>query len=65
MANGPVIYASDGSPEALADAKAYIARFGLTRDDVSLIQRRGQTLVIAKRDCSAKLIPPCAAPRSA
>jgi len=56
MANGPVIYASDVSPEALADAKAYIARFGLTRDDVTLAQRRGQTLVIAKRDCSAKLV---------
>ena len=64
MASGPVIYASDGSAAALEDAKAYIARFGLTRDDVVLIQRRGQTLVVAKRDCSAKLVdaPPCAAP---
>lgn len=54
---GPVIYASDASPEALEDAKTYIRRFGLTTDDVALVRRRGQTLVIAKRDCSAKLIP--------
>ncbi len=52
---GPVLYASDASPEALADAKAYIARFGLTQQDVSLVIRRGQTLVIAKRNCSDKL----------
>ena len=56
MANGPVIYASDASAEALEDAKAYIRRFDLTRDDVTLVQRRGQTLVVAKRDCSAKLV---------
>lgn len=69
MANGPVIYASDDSAEALADAKAYITRFGLTRNDVSLVIRRGQTLVIAKRDCSAKLVDrpsqPSSTPRSA
>jgi hypothetical protein len=56
MITGPVLYASDASQEALADAKAYIARFSLTRDDVALVVRRGQTLVIAKRDCSAKLV---------
>ena len=52
---GPVIFWSDDSPDALADAKAYIARFGLTRDDVSLVVKAGQTMVIAKRDCSGKL----------
>ena len=51
-----VIYASDGSPEAMDDAKAYIKRFSLTQDDVALVRRGGQTLVIAKRDCSAKLV---------
>ena len=56
MANGPVIYASDASPEAMDDAKAYIKRFSLTQDDVALVRRGGQTLVIAKRDCSAKLV---------
>ena len=54
---GPVIYASDASPEALEDAKAYIKRFGLTSEDVALVRRGGATLVVAKRDCSAKLIP--------
>lgn len=52
---GPVLYASDLSQEALEDAKGYIKRFSLNQDDVALIRRNGQTLVIAKRDCSAKL----------
>jgi hypothetical protein len=56
MPEGPVLFASDDSPEALADAKAYIARFGLTRDDVTLTVRRGQTLVIAKRNVAEKLV---------
>jgi hypothetical protein len=56
MAKGPVIFASDSSADGLADAKAYIARFGLTRDDVSLVIRDGMALVIAKRDCSSKLV---------
>jgi len=51
-----VIYASDLSTEAIDDAKAYIKRFSLTQDDVALVRRGGQTLVIAKRDCSAKLV---------
>lgn len=55
--NGPILYWSDDSPEAMADAKAYIARFGLTREDVALIVRDGQTMVVAKRDCSGKLRP--------
>lgn len=56
MAQGPVIYASDDSAEALADARAYIKRFNLTPDDVALVRRNGQTLVIAKRDCSHLLV---------
>jgi len=47
---GTVIYASDDSDEALADARAYIKRFGLTREDVRLVTRLGQALVIAKRE---------------
>jgi hypothetical protein len=50
-----VLYASDDSPEAVDDAKEYIKRFSLTRDDVSIIRKEGQTLVIAKRDCRDKL----------
>lgn len=56
MAKGPVIFASDASHDGIADAKAYIRRFNLTREDVSLVVRNGQALVIAKRDCSAKLV---------
>lgn len=54
--NGPVLFASDASAEALKDAKGYIARYGLTRDDVSLRQTNGQTIVMAKRDCREKLV---------
>ena len=54
---GPVLYASDDSQDALDDAKAYIARFGLTKDDVRLVRQDGQTLVIAKRNVAAKLKP--------
>jgi hypothetical protein len=58
MARGPVIFASDDSPEALADAKAYILRFNLTQDDVSLLRKDGQTLVVAKRNVAAKIKAP-------
>lgn len=54
---GPVLYASDDSHDALEDAKAYIVRFGLTQDDVRLVRREGQTLVIAKRNVASKLMP--------
>lgn len=52
---GPVLFASDDSADAVDDARAYVARFGLTRDDVQIIRHNGQTLVIAKRNCSDKL----------
>ena len=63
MARGPVIFATDKSAAGLADAKAYIARFDLTRDDVSLVQQKGQTLVIAKRDIRHKLVDKAKDPR--
>lgn len=47
---GTVLYASDDSDEGVADARAYIKRFGLTREDVRLVKRLGQTLVIAKQE---------------
>jgi hypothetical protein len=50
-----VIFASDASPEGIADAKAYIRRFGLTQDDVRLVRQDGQSLVIAKRNVFDKL----------
>lgn len=55
MINGPILFASDDSPAAMMDAKAYIARFGLTQDDVRLMLRNGQTLIMAKRDVSQKI----------
>ena len=45
-----VLYASDTSDDAVADAKSYIARMGFTKDDVKLIQKSGQTLVVAIRE---------------
>ena len=46
---GTVMYASDDSPESIAEAREYIKRMGLTADDVRLIRKGGQVLVIAKR----------------
>jgi hypothetical protein len=55
MANGPVIFASDDSPEAMRDAKAYIVRHKLTRDDVALLRKDRQTIVVAKRNVADKI----------
>jgi ribosomal protein L36 len=52
---GPVLFASDDSEEAVEDAKTYISRFRLTHDDVQLVKRERQTLVIAKRNISHRL----------
>lgn len=43
-----VLYASDASEEAVAEAMEYIRAQGLTKDTCRLIQRDGQTLVVAK-----------------
>ena len=55
MAEGPIIFASDDSDAAMIDAKSYISKYKLTRDDVKLVVRNFQTLVIAKRNCMDKL----------
>jgi hypothetical protein len=47
---GTVLYASDASDDAAADARAYIRKHGLTRDDVKLVKREGQILVVAERE---------------
>ena len=49
-----IVFASDDSPEAIADARDYIKRMGFTRDDCKLVQRDGQTLVILERDYGEK-----------
>ena len=51
---GTILFASDDSPEAVTDARAYISRQGYTRDDCKLVQRDGQTLIIAERDLGEK-----------
>ena len=48
--SGMQLFASDTSDAALADAKAYIKRQGLTKDDVKLIKKNGQILVVAIRE---------------
>jgi len=45
-----VLYASDDSPDAVAEARAYAKRHGLTGDDCKIIKRDKQCLVISKRD---------------
>ena len=46
---GFILYASSDCPEAVAEARAYIAREGLTSEDVRFIRKEGQVLVVAKR----------------
>ena len=46
---GTVMFASQDCPEAVEEARAYIRNYGLTSDDVRLIRKEGQILVIAKR----------------
>jgi hypothetical protein len=47
---GMVMFSSDDSPEGLHEARDYIRSQNLTADDVRLVKRAGQALVIAKRD---------------
>lgn len=46
---GFVLYASDDSAESVTEARAYIAREGLTSEDVRFIRKEGQVLVVARR----------------
>lgn len=50
MKAGTVVYASDESDESVSDARAFIRDHGYTRDDVRLVKRDGQVLVIMERD---------------
>lgn len=47
--SGHVLYASSDCPEAIEEARAYIAKEVLTSEDVRFIKKEGQVLVIAKR----------------
>lgn len=44
-----ILYASDDSPASIQEARDYIKREQFTSDDVRLIKRDNQTLVIAKQ----------------
>ena len=48
--SGAVMYASKDCPESLTEAREYIARFGLTSDQVRLIRVDGQIRVVTKED---------------
>ena len=50
MTAGWVLYEGDDSPESVDEARGYIRAHGLTRDDVKLVKREGQVLVIAIRE---------------
>lgn len=50
MKAGTVLYAGDDSSESVAEARDYIRLQGLTREDVKLVKREGQVLVILERD---------------
>lgn len=50
MKAGTVLYAGDDSPASVEEARDYIRTHGLTRDDVKLVKREGQVLVIAIRE---------------
>lgn len=49
MDKNTVLFWSDESPESIDDAKKYIHTHKLTRDDVRLIKKEGEVMVISKR----------------
>lgn len=44
------LFAAPDDDQAIDEAKAYIARYNLTSDDVKIMRRNGQVLVETKRD---------------
>lgn len=44
------LYASDDSAISVTEARDYIKRMGFTKEDVKLIKREGQVLVVTKRE---------------
>ena len=51
---GMVIYATNDSAEGVQDARVEIKRRGFTPDDVRLVKKDGQCLIIAKRPLEPK-----------
>lgn len=50
ISEGVVIYHSDDSPESITEAREYIAKHGLTTEDVRLIRRGSEVMVISLRE---------------
>ena len=48
ISDGFILYASDVSDAAVAEAREYIKTNRLTSEHVRLIKKEGQTLVVAK-----------------
>lgn len=46
---GHILYASDDSEASVTEAREYIREQGLTAEDVRLIRKEGQILVVAQR----------------
>lgn len=44
-----VCFATDDSPDGLADARAWCKAKGMTADDVRITKREGQLWVVSKR----------------
>lgn len=54
MRAGWVLFATDESDAGVSDARQWCRDCGLTGDDVRLVKRDGQCLVIAKREVRVK-----------
>lgn len=50
ITEGHILYASADHPDSVTEAREYIARMGLTADDVRLIRKDDQVLVISRRE---------------
>lgn len=46
---GTVLFAGGNIPEHIEEAKKYIERMGLTRDDVKMLGSAEEILIVAKR----------------
>lgn len=49
LREGTTLWASDTSEQAVTESREWIREKGLTKDDVKLIQKDGQTLIVSKR----------------
>jgi len=54
MPTDTVLFATDDSEAGVSDARLFIRAQAFTSDDVRLVNRGGQTLVIAKRPVSPR-----------